>query len=496
MSTKFPFALVPLFLAGSYAASIHAQCEVDRLSPPRGSNGFGSEIVIEGNVAVIAAPGDFGNGKAVVFRHDGVRWRQEQELVAGRGFLGLSVALSGNTILVGSLFNDPTFVFVHDGSRWVLQQGLTSPGRVAGDLFGAQVSLDGDTAVVSAQTEDTATARDSGAAYVFVRSGSVWTLQQRLAPNDAAEGDVTGPSAISGDEILLGSPGKKAVYVFRRTGSTWNQVQKLTAAGAGLAFGRSITREGDRAVIASFEDDHSGAAYVFERQGGAWIERQKLVASDSARLGIFGFSLDLSGDALVIGRDREGSGPAAGYLFRRLASGWTESGRLVPSDPPELGPSGAVAIEGSEMLLGASFHSAAGPGAGLVFVFRMLDASLHSFNGRGINADTLVASTATPGRTWSATVAVNAPRNPGVAYVLVTERCQGGTLVTRKAEYLLAGRPLLLLGPLPHAGQGSLVPFTASAPVDPSFLGQQWAAQGIVWDGSLGLTNAIASTVR
>jgi len=467
------------------------QCEVDRLRPRSPVAGFGANIAVEGNLAVMGAPGDFGDGKAHVFRHDGLRWREEQELLAGNGLIAFDCALSGNTILIGGSFFDRTaYAFVHDGTRWNLQQALGAPGSEATDAFGTRVRLDGDTAVVSAQLEDTATARDSGAAYVFVRSGTAWSLQQRLAPNDAAEFDTTGPCAIAGDEILLGSPGKRAVYVFRRAGAVWTQVQKLTSSNDSRSFGRRIARDGDRAVIASFEDDFSGAAFVFEKQGGLWVERQKLIASDRRQSAIFGFSLDLSGDALVIGSDRPvSSGPIAPYLFRRQASGWAESARLTPSVPPRR-DAAEVAIDGNKILVGGHGSDE------VVLDFRLLDGSLQSFNGRGVNADVLVTSAAATGQPWSAAISVVAPRGPGSAYVLVTDRCQSGVLVGRRAEYLLAGRPLLLLGPVPHTGQGSLVPFATSVPVTPAFLGHQWAAQGIVWDGTLGLTNAIASVVR
>ena len=111
------------------------------------------------------------------------------------------------------------------------QQKLTASDGAAFDLFGRSVAISGDTAVVGAFQDDDA-GNNSGAAYVFVRSGNTWTQQQKLTAFDAAANDLFGWSAaISGDTIVVGSyrdefdgvPGSFAgsAHVFVRTGTTW-----------------------------------------------------------------------------------------------------------------------------------------------------------------------------------------------------------------------------------------------------------------------------------
>ncbi|MDQ3623880.1 MAG: hypothetical protein M3463_15555 [Verrucomicrobiota bacterium] len=148
-------------------------------------------------------------------------------------------------------------------------------------MFGVSVAISGDTVVVGANGNDDAGA-SSGSAYVFVRSGATWTQQQKLTASDAASGDFFGISvAISDATILAGASGDDdagidsgSVYVFGRSGATWSQQQKLGASDAAPVdeFGRFVAIDADLAVIGAPLDDDggssSGSAYVFVRSGG------------------------------------------------------------------------------------------------------------------------------------------------------------------------------------------------------------------------------------
>ena len=114
----------------------------------------------------------------------------------------------------------------------------------------------------------------SGSAYVFVRSGTTWTEQQKLTASDGAASDWFGFSvSISGDIAIVGAykddSGQGSTYVFVRSGTTWTEQQKLTASdgAASDSFGRSVSISGDTAIIGAFGDDddgsNSGSAYVF-----------------------------------------------------------------------------------------------------------------------------------------------------------------------------------------------------------------------------------------
>ncbi len=124
------------------------------------------------------------------------------------------------------------------------QQEVTAFDGSAGDDFGVSVAISGDTAVVGDE--------QGQAAHVFMLSGSTWSLQQELYPNDAAPGDEFGASvAIDGDTVVVGAYGRQvnsthfgAVYVFTRTGVTWTQQQEITAAGPTDSFGTSVAISG------------------------------------------------------------------------------------------------------------------------------------------------------------------------------------------------------------------------------------------------------------
>ena len=161
---------------------------------------------------------------------------------------------------------------------WTQQQKLTASDAAAGDTFGESVSVSGDTAVVGAHQDNHAGGSLAGSAYVFVRTGGVWTQQQKLTALDAASGDLFGVSvSASGDTAVVGADDNDdaggdsgSAYVFVRSGTVWTQQQKLTAsdAAAGDTFGISVSVSGDTAVVGAWFDDNagsdSGSAYVFQ----------------------------------------------------------------------------------------------------------------------------------------------------------------------------------------------------------------------------------------
>ena len=139
------------------------------------------------------------------------------------------------------------------------------------------MDIDGNTAVLGAFFRDDAGSA-SGAAYVFVRSGTTWTQQQRLNASDAAAGDMFGNAvAVSGNTLIVGAyldegsgAGSGSAYVFRRSGTTWTQQSKITASdeGAGDRFGSNVDLSENTAVIGanigdSAGTDDTGSAYVF-----------------------------------------------------------------------------------------------------------------------------------------------------------------------------------------------------------------------------------------
>ena len=132
-------------------------------------------------------------------------WTQTQKILASDGAgddrFGNSVEINGYDAIVGAYFDDVStqgnagsaYVFVYGGASWSQQQKLTASDAQSNDEFGGSVSIDGDYAIVGAYKED-GSGTDRGAAYVFVRSGSSWTEQQKLTPGDTEDGDHFGKS--------------------------------------------------------------------------------------------------------------------------------------------------------------------------------------------------------------------------------------------------------------------------------------------------------------
>jgi uncharacterized protein (TIGR03437 family) len=354
------------------------------------NEGFGFSVALSGDTVVVGAGSDdiganADQGSAYVFTRNGGVWTLQQKLIANDGsagdFFGISMALSGDTVVVGA-FEDAigantaqgsAYVFTRSGGVWTLQQKLTAGDGGTNDLFGRSVAISGESVVVGAGGYNDF----QGAAYVFTRSGTVWTQQQRLTANDGAAFDVFGLSvAISGDTVVVGAPdvisaneSQGSAYVFTRSGTAWTQQQKLTASdGApGDHFGISVALSGDTAVVGANIEDigpnaDQGSAYVFTRSGTAWIQQQKLTANDGAPGDHFGISVALSGDTVVVGANIDDVGTnadqGAAYVFTRsITPGgavWTQQQRLIADDGAAGDVFGvSVAISGDTVVVGA-----------------------------------------------------------------------------------------------------------------------------------------------
>jgi streptogramin lyase len=303
---------------------------------------------------------------------------QQQELTASDGlptdYFGDSVSVSGDTAVIGAPRKNGSqgaaYVFVRSGGVWSQQQELTASDGAVNDLFGSSVSVSGDTAVVGAYHKTiNSNGYNYGAAYVFVRSGAVWSQQQELTASDGAGGDFFGTSvSVSGDTAVIGAPQKNsyqgAAYVFVRSGGVWSQQQELTVIGflgENEQFGCSVSVSGNTAVIGAYEKeidptyaspDVQGAAYVFVRSGTTWSQQQELIAPDGVEGDQFGWSVSVSGDKAVIGADDKNGNQGAAYVFVRSGTAWSQQQELTASDGFDFGTS--VSVSGETTVIGAS----------------------------------------------------------------------------------------------------------------------------------------------
>ena len=186
---------------------------------------------------------------------------------------------------------------------------------------------------------------DTGSAYVFNRTGTTWTQQQKLLASDGETGDFFGFSvSLAGNTALIGARDddtKGSAYVFTRTGTTWTQKAKLLASdGAAYDnFGCSVALDGDTALIGAMRNLNngtiSGSAYVFTRNNTTWTQQAKLFASDGENQDWFGVSVSLSDDTALIGAsldDDNGALSGSAYVFTRTGITWTQQAKLLASD--------------------------------------------------------------------------------------------------------------------------------------------------------------------
>lgn len=237
------------------------------------------------------------------------------------------------------------------------------------DQFGYSVSISGDVAVIGAPFDD-GVGVDSGAAYVFVRDGDTWSERQKLTASDSAAGDAFATSvSISGDTLVVGAWGNDdtgensgSAYVFVRGENSWVQQQKLTANDGSFddLFGASVAISGDTIVVGAFLDSapaaRSGSAYVFLRNGTAWTQQQKLVAFDGAVGDWFGYAVAISGETAVVGVYSDDDGTGSAYVFVRNGTVWNTQQKLTASDAETDDWFGySVAIDGDTVVIGAPF---------------------------------------------------------------------------------------------------------------------------------------------
>jgi hypothetical protein len=311
---------------------------------------------------------------------------QTQKLVASDAAAGDqfgSVSISGDTAIVGAQSDDhagganagSAYVFTRSGSIWTQQQKLTASDAAATDVFGGSVSISGDTAIIGAHLSG---GGNAGAAYVFTRSNGVWTQQQKLTAADPASNAHFGFAvALSGDTALIGAYNAQpeAAYVFTRSNGVWTQQQKLlpsSISSANVAFGYSVSINGDTAIVGDIGDDpagvhDAGSAFVFTRSNGIWTEQQKLTAANPIVDEKFSHSISLSGDTAIIGTLIN---PGAAYIFTRNGSVWTQQQKLTPTDSATGKLFGrAVSLNGNTAVIGAGYDTTGGDAAGATYIF-------------------------------------------------------------------------------------------------------------------------------
>lgn len=354
---------------------------------------FGAAVALDGDRLVVGSPGESSGAKGVpaspsdtsapsagavyVFERSGTTWSQKAYVkpsyATAYASFGAAVAISGDEIAVGSpgesstatgiggnqsdvsrIYTGAVFTFQRSGAAWNQAQYFKASFVADYDLFGTAVALAGDTLVVGSPgqhsnatgiggTETNNYAPGSGAAYVFARSGGVWSQQAFVKGSVTIQNARLGSSvALSGDTMAIGAPNPAGdpltgsggpesarVFMFTRSGSTWSQSASLQASvHSGVShFGAAVALSGYALLVGAPEESSNakwvggsqtntlaalaGAAYLFKRNNDVWSQALYVKASNTAALARFGTSVALSGSHFAAGAPYE-DGAATG----------------------------------------------------------------------------------------------------------------------------------------------------------------------------------------
>jgi hypothetical protein len=305
----------------------------------RSGQGMSVGLSGDGNTAIVGGPDDdpasppfFGSaGAAWVFTRMGAVWNQQAKLVGtdaiGRARQGQSVSLSGdgNTAIVGGFEDDfgagATWVYTRTDGVWSQQEKLVGTGAIGGAFQGQSVSLsgDGNTAIVGGPGDNLG----FGAAWVFTRTGGVWSQEAKLVGTGAIGLPEQQSVSLSGDgnTAIVGGPFSGGA-VYTRTGGVWSQQAKLVGTDpiGDAVQGSSVTLSGDgnTAIVGGRGDNLGvGAVWVYTRTGGVWSQQEKLVGTDAIGRAFQGQSVTLSGDGntAIVGGPADNGFTGAAWVF-------------------------------------------------------------------------------------------------------------------------------------------------------------------------------------
>ena len=367
--------------------------------------GFGANIAMSGDVAVIGSPGNdaygIDSGAAWLFeRDDDGDWVQTQFFAGDdTGMLdqfGYAVAIHGDLIVVGARYKmidgqvnaGAAYVFERQGDGSVLQtQQLTAPDPIMDASYAGAVDTDGDRIVIGARYGNDG----GGGAWVYARDGAGdWALEASLMGDNVNAGDRFGRTvAVDGDRIACGAPWFAAgcsgtnqcgsVFIFEYAGGDWAQTNRIIPDDLANEdyFGFIVDLEGDRLLATSpYDDDmgtQSGSGYVFDLQDGEWMQSAKLVAPDGDWQDLMGMSAHLDGDTVVLGGWYGNDGKGAAWIWQAAGGAWGFLAEAQASDGAEYDIFGrSVAVQGDTLLVGADWADVDGVAdAGAVYAFSL-----------------------------------------------------------------------------------------------------------------------------
>jgi hypothetical protein len=360
--------------------------EILTASDGASNNAFGTSVALDGNTALVGAHGkNFGQGAAYLYRYNPTAHVWDEDILtasngASSNFFGVSVALDGNSALVGAFGTNSNqgaaYLYRYNPATYSWDEEILSASDGASnDFFGYFVALSGNTALVGAHGKNS----DEGAAYLYRYNPATHAWNEEiLTASDGAASDVFGYGvALSGNTALVGAhaknSGQGAAYLYRYNPTThaWDE-EILTASDGSItdSFGVSVALSGATALVGAYsKNSNQGAAYLYRHNPTthAWVE-EVLTASNGAGNDQFGFSVALSGNTALVGAYGKNSNQGAAYLLQLTPPVEIIETKLIASDATANNFFGSsVAIDGNTAIVGARGKNF---GRGVAYLYR------------------------------------------------------------------------------------------------------------------------------
>ena len=367
---------------------------------------YSTKFSADGNTLAIGAPNYTSNvypsmnsGAVYIYINTGGNWSQ-QSILVGNTIVGnsstssinqgsaLALSADGNTCAIGgqgdNSLTGATWVFTRSGSTWTQQAKLIGTGYIGTTIeqgFAVALSADGNTLATSSYSDN----NQIGTVWVFTRSGSTWTQQQKLVPTGGigAVLDFGYSLALSADGNTLAAGGYGdnstigATWIFTRSGTTWSQQQKLIGTGVlgtlcSQGISVSLSADGNTCAVGGYYDNAGrGATWVFTRSGSTWTQQAKLIgtgAISSAPGQGFVVALSADGNSLVIGPIYQNAGV---WFWTRSAGTWTQQNYMPPINTSTLFVNKSVNINASgKTIVGGYLLGGGNSDPGTVYIYQ------------------------------------------------------------------------------------------------------------------------------
>lgn len=371
--------------------------QINKLTPkPENRAGagsyFGHHVAINNDFAVVGAPNVAGHGAVYVYHYHNDQWQKQAEIVPENiketASFGRQVFLTDTFLFIASEFGyyGKVHVYTLTNNGWSQVQVLnqTSGGHLNDD-YGASIASINNHLFIGTPKKNSQVGDNTGIVYAYAYNGNQWVETQVITSNDIAEKDQFGSSvSVSSQQLAIGSPhhdstasDSGAVYIFEQIGGQWQQQQKIISSDNGHTdyFGFSVSLENNLLVVGApyGSSDANGSAYVFNYNGTSWVESKQLFGSVTNNLSLFGWSVTLNNNRVVIGAmgdDTALNNAGAAYIFEFDGGDWTLQKQLFADEPKaneEYGVS--VAVFEDNVMVGAPEDETVGDNAGATYMY-------------------------------------------------------------------------------------------------------------------------------